>query len=36
MITFWCEQAWVAGRGIQPRVRIEADDGGTITAVTAG
>lgn len=34
MTTFWCEQAWVAGQGIQPRVRIEADDAGTITGVT--
>ncbi|GAA1120695.1 formimidoylglutamate deiminase [Arthrobacter flavus] len=34
MRTFWCEQAWVAGQGIQPRVRIEADDAGTITGVT--
>ncbi|NOJ60669.1 formimidoylglutamate deiminase [Arthrobacter sp. 260] len=36
MTTFWCEQAWVAGRGIQQRVRIETDDSGTITGVTCG
>ncbi|MBG6191397.1 formiminoglutamate deiminase [Arthrobacter sp. CAN_A212] len=34
MTTFWCEQAWVAGQGIQPRVRIEADDAGSIAGVT--
>ncbi|MHA7277550.1 formimidoylglutamate deiminase [Arthrobacter sp. Hz1] len=36
MISFWCEQAWVGGHGIQHRVRIDADDDGTITGVTTG
>ncbi|MBG6180693.1 formimidoylglutamate deiminase [Arthrobacter sp. CAN_A1] len=36
MSSLWCEQAWVSGHGIQPRVRIDYDDDGTITGVTSG
>ncbi len=33
--TWWCEQAWIGG-GPQPRVWVEADAAGTITAVRKG